>query len=297
LISALLVVVVTGSDSTAVIAGDSDDADAEDSCGETGGRGSVEKSVKNPHSGKDGERRGEGEGGEEGDGSNVIAFDISKLKAAPGSGRGHRGHHATSGAGGGKSLKDKDKEGAVKKEGGKDKGGKVMRDWGRMGKGAKGTEAAKLDYSDLPDPADPSPGSTSGFGTDVCASDSDATTVGDRGSRQHLGVSLMDVEESEYEYEEEEATAQGAPSGGRGGSAVRAGGGGGGSVLGAFFNRLSLRVVGSAALSSQDLKPALEDMKVSGWVVGCINLRAETISESVCFPNLLTKVNHPVTAM
>jgi len=151
------------------------------------------------------------------------AFDVSKLKGGPPRGARGRGAPAPKAA-------SKKEETAPKK--------KVMRNWNSL----KNEEPSKLDFSDM-----------NGHGVDHGeASD------GDKAAPFTAGVSRMDVEEEvveEVEIDEEELAREAAKSASA--SAPKKSSG----LLGSFMSSLAMRVVGKGALTSEDLAPALADMK------------------------------------
>lgn len=129
---------------------------------------------------------------------------------------------------------------------------KENRNWGQVGKRSTKDEAPiRLDFTD----DDPPLEEGGGGGSESDASRHGGGGGGGRSSRfqsqQALGLSHMDVEEevAEMVIEEPEVV-------GKGGKAKATN-----SVLGSFLNRLALRVVGSGALTADDLAPALADMK------------------------------------
>lgn len=149
-------------------------------------------------------------------------FDLAKLKAKSGKRR-------TAGVAPDSTAKGKPAVAAV---GAKKKQGRI---WGGMGR--KEEDAGNLDRSEgAPPPA-------SAFAN---------------GTAEALGASRMDQEEdADWDNDDEEQQELAAAAKGKAnGEAPKARG-----VLGSFVSKLALRVVGSSALTAEDLGPALADMK------------------------------------
>lgn len=169
---------------------------------------------------------GDSSSGEEGSGTDQAGgFDLAKLKTKSGKRR-------TAGATQDSSKAKPALAAAFSKK-------KTARTWGGMG---RKDENERIDFSEgAPPPA-------SAFANGAAAAEA-------------LGASRMEEEEGDWDSEDEEmqaelAAAAGAARGKANGAAPKARG-----VLGSFVSNLALRVVGSSALTADDLAPALVDMK------------------------------------
>ena len=128
------------------------------------------------------------------------------------------------------------------------KSGKQARNWNELAPGGASKESGPLDFTDGAPPA---------AGTEV--------------SEDFKKISLVDVEDEVYEDEEEdeEETADGK-------------GKGGGGLLSSFVRSMSVNVMGTGALTREDIAPALAEMKKKLMERNVAEEIAEKLTESVC---------------
>ncbi|KAI8474960.1 MAG: SRP54-type protein [Monoraphidium minutum] len=202
--------------------------DAEEDA-EDGGRGGAAAAAAN---GGGATPLGSSSSGDEGEdagagGGGGGGFDMSKLKAVS--------RKALGGPKGRSQVRrgTRDEEEERKREASPDKK-KKNRHWN----GGSTEDLAKLDYSSAGAP----PGASAGGAPAPAA-----------------GASRMEEEDDgdgdDWSDDEEEAASAAAPKGGAAGAPKARG------VLGSFVSKLALRVAGTAALTREDLQPALDDMQ------------------------------------
>lgn len=127
------------------------------------------------------------------------------------------------------------------------KGGKQARNWNELAPGGASKESGPLDFTD---------GSPPGAATVI--------------SEDFKQVSLVDVEDDE-EYDDDDEETEGAGTGkGKGG------------LLSSFVRSMSVNVMGTGALTREDIAPALAEMKKKLMERNVAEEIAEKLTESVC---------------